>query len=126
VWLDSDERGSAVSDFVLVSLPLLTIFVTTISITFASFMKTVVIDATMEGVRFAALADQDIPQGIQRTKYLIQKTIGNSLEVEVSGSAVQSGQSQLIHFTSSVELPIGFLGPIIEYSAYATKEARLP
>jgi len=56
VWSASRQEGSAVTDFVLVAFPMLAIFVATISITLGSYARLVLLDSTIEGARFAALA----------------------------------------------------------------------
>jgi len=55
---------------------MLAIFVATITLSLASYARSVLLDATIEGARYAALADRAIPTGVQRTKQLVAASLG--------------------------------------------------
>lgn len=122
MWLVSRERGSAIADFVLVAFPMLALFVGTVSVSFASYARTVILDATIEGARFAALADQNTAAGIQRTKQLVQSSLGTALVVEVVASSVRIGSIESIRFVSSAELNLVPGTKIMTVSSVATRE----
>lgn len=122
MWLVSRERGSAIADFVLVAFPMLALFVGTVSVSFASYARTVILDATIEGARFAALADQNTPAGIQKTKQLVQSSLGTALVVEVVASSVRIGSIESIRFVSSAELNLVPGTKIMTVSSVATRE----
>jgi Flp pilus assembly protein TadG len=122
VWLVSRERGSAIADFVLVAFPMLALFIGTVSVSFASYARTVILDATIEGARFAALADQNTAAGIQRTKQLVQSSLGTALVVEVVASSVRIGSIESIRFVSSAELNLVPGTKIMTVSSVATRE----
>lgn len=119
----SNQRGSAVVDFVLVSFPMLLMFVSTVTLTLFSYAKTVVLDATVEGARFAALADQSAGDGASKVIELVQQSIGSLLRVEVSGSERSVGDSDLIYLESRAYLP-GFASAnsMFTVSSLATRE----
>lgn len=122
MWLVSKERGSAVADFVLVAFPMLALFVGTVSISFASYARTVILDATIEGARFASLADQNTAAGIQRTKQLVQSSLGSAIVVNVSASSVRLGSVESVRFVSSAEFDFARGAKFLTVSSVATRE----
>jgi Flp pilus assembly protein TadG len=123
VWLVSKDRGSAIADFVLVAFPMLALFVGTVTLGLASYARTVILDATIEGSRFAALADQNPLAGIQRTKELIQSSLGPAITVDVVASTSQLGQVESIRFESSASFDSLPWTKILTVSSVATREA---
>jgi len=124
VWSASKERGSAVTDFVLVAFPMLAIFSATISITLGSYARVVILDATIEGARFAALADQDIASGIAKTQTLITQSLGPAAQVEVAGFSSRIGTIESIRLVSSLRLAILPGGTLLRVSSVATREVE--
>ena len=122
MWLVSRERGSAVADFVLVAFPMLALFVGTVSLGFASYARTVILDATIEGARFAALADQNTTAGIQKTKQLVQSSLGRAVVVNVVATSMRLGSIESIRFVSSAELNLAPGTRILTVSSVATRE----
>lgn len=122
MWLVSKDRGSAIADFVLVAFPMLALFVGTVSISFASYARTVILDATIEGARFAALADQNLAAGVSRTKNLVASSLGSALEVSVSTSTIQLGSVESIRFSSSAAFAFAPGTKILTVSSVATRE----
>lgn len=122
MWSVSKDRGSAVADFVLVAFPMLALFVGTVSISFASYARTVILDATIEGARFAALADQNLAAGVSRTKSLVTSSLGSALEVNVSTSTIQLESVESIRFSSSVAFAFAPGTKILTVSSVATRE----
>ena len=122
MWLVSRERGSAIADFVLVAFPMLALFIGTVTVSFASYARTVILDATIEGARFAALADQNTAAGIQKTKQLVQSSLGRAIDLEVVASSVRIGSIESIRFVSSAELNLAPGTKILTVSSVATRE----
>jgi Flp pilus assembly protein TadG len=122
VWSVSKERGSAVADFVLVAFPMLALFVGTVSISFASYARTVILDATIEGARFAALADQNTAAGIQKTKQLVQTSLGPAIVVDVAASSVRLGSVESVRFVSTAEFDFARGAKFLSVSSVATRE----
>jgi Flp pilus assembly protein TadG len=122
VWLVSKERGSAVADFVLVAFPMLALFVGTVSISFASYARTVILDATIEGARFASLADQNTEAGIKKTKQLVRSSLGTAVVVNVTASSVRLGSTESIRFVSSAEFDFARGAQFLTVSSVATRE----
>ena len=122
MWLVSRERGSAVADFVLVAFPMLALFVGTVSVSFASYARTVILDATVEGARFASLADQTTDAGIEKTKNLVRSSLGPAFVVTVAASSVSLGSVESIRFVSSAEFEFAPGTKILTVSSVATRE----
>lgn len=124
MWSASREKGSAVTDFVLVAFPMLAIFSATISITLGSYARVVLLDATIEGARFAALADQDIEAGIARTQKLVAGSLGPAAKVEVEGSATRIGAIESIRLVSTLGLSLVPGSKFLSVSSVATREVE--
>lgn len=122
MWLVSRERGSAIADFVLVAFPMLALFVGTVTIGLASYARTVILDATIEGARFASLADQSTNAGIEKTIELVKSQLGSAVVVNVVATSVNLGSVESIRFTSSAEFDFSAGAKILTVSSVATRE----
>lgn len=122
MWSASREKGSAVTDFVLVAFPMLAIFSATVSISLGSYARVVLLDATIEGARFAALADQDIASGIARTKKLVAGSLGPAARVEVEGVSTRIGTIDSIRLVSTLGVNILPGSKLLRVSSVATRE----
>ena len=122
MWSASRENGSAVTDFVLVAFPMLAIFVATTSITLGSYARVVLLDSTIEGARYAALADQDIAAGIAKTKTLVASALGPALSVNVAGSATRIGTLESLRLVSTLGLSLIPGSSVLSVSSVATRE----
>jgi hypothetical protein len=123
VWLVSRDRGSAVADFVLVAFPMLALFIGTVTISFASYARTVILDATIEGARFAALADQSLAAGTQKTRELVQASLGSAITLDVVASSSRLGQLESIRIEASAAFEFAPGAKILTVSSVATREA---
>jgi hypothetical protein len=73
----------------------------------ALHVRNTVLDAASEGARFAALADNGVPDGVARTRDLISTAIGAQFARQVSGS--RSGDVVTIRVHAPLPL-VGLLG----------------
>jgi hypothetical protein len=122
VWSASSSDGSAITDFILVAFPMLAIFVATTSITFGSYARVVLLDSTIEGARYAALADQDIASGIEKTKKLVAAALGPGLRVDVSGNHSRIGSVESVKLVSTLGLTFFPGSNLLSASSVATRE----
>ena len=122
MWSASRQDGSAVTDFVLVAFPMLAIFVATISISLGAYARLVLLDSTIEGARFAALADQDIASGVAKTKQLVATALGPGLSVNVAGSLSKFGTVESVRFVSTLGLNLIPGSNFLSASSVATRE----
>jgi hypothetical protein len=122
VWSASRSDGSAVTDFVLATFPMLAIFVATTSITFGSYARLVLLDSTIEGARYAALADQELASGIAKTKQLVTASLGPGIRVDVSGSLFSIGNVESVRLVSTLGLSLFPGSNLLSVSSVATRE----
>jgi hypothetical protein len=101
---------------------MLAIFVATISITLSSYAHLVLLDSTIEGARFAALADQDIASGIAKTKQLVAAALGPTLSVNVAGSQSRFGTVESVRFVSTLGIKLVPGSNFLSASSVATRE----
>lgn len=120
----SRESGSAVTDFVLVAFPMLAIFSATISLSLGAYARVVLLDATIEGARFAALADQDIASGIAKTRMLVTGSLGPAARLEVEGFSTRIGTIESIRLVSTLGIAILPGTRFISVSSGATREVE--
>jgi len=124
VWSASRAEGSAVTDFVLIAFPMLAIFVATTSIALSSYARIVLLDSTIEGARYAALADQDIVAGIARTKKLVADGLGPAISVDVVGAVSRIGSLESIRLVSTLGINLIPGSKILIASSVATREVE--
>lgn len=122
MWSASRSDGSAVTDFVLAAFPMLAIFVATISITLGSYARLVLLDSTIEGARYAALADQELASGIAKTKQLVIAALGPEVRVDVSGSLFSIGNVESVRLVSTLGLSLFPGSNLLSVSSVATRE----
>lgn len=84
--LARDESGSAVVEFVMVGTLLTVLTLSVIQLGLALLIRNTVLDAASEGARFAALADNGLPDGIARTSELITVALGPTYAQDVRAS----------------------------------------
>ena len=75
------SRGSAVVEFILVSVPLLLLSMTVVAVGLSTFAIAVLRDSAVEGARYAALADQNSAAGCIRASLLARQAIGRFANV---------------------------------------------
>ncbi len=122
MWSASKADGSAVTDFVLVAFPMLAIFVASTSITLGSYARVVLLDSTIEGARYAALADQDIASGIAKTKQLVAAALGPGVVVDVSGNLYRIWDVESVRLVSKLGLSYFPGSDLLNVSSVATRE----
>jgi Flp pilus assembly protein TadG len=102
------ERGSAPAEFVMVGALLTILTLSVMQLGLAMHIRNTVLDAAGEGARFAALADNTLADGADRTRELIATAIGPTYAEEVT---VTSG-SYLGHPAAvvTVRAPLPLIG----------------
>jgi hypothetical protein len=101
---------------------MLAIFVATTSITFGSYARLVLLDSTIEGARYAALADQELASGIAKTKQLVTASLGPGIRVDVSGSLFSIGNVESVRLVSTLGLSLFPGSNLLSVSSVATRE----
>ncbi len=104
------ERGSAVVDFVLVSMLVLTLFLGVFQLGFALYARNTLISCASEGARYGARADSDPGQGVARARELITASLSARYAADVSaGTATVAGVRVV---TVRVRAPLPVFGPL--------------
>ncbi|MHB1173243.1 MAG: TadE/TadG family type IV pilus assembly protein [Lacisediminihabitans sp.] len=107
-WRDDD--GSAAAEFVMVGALLTVLTLSVLQLGLALHIRNTVLDAAAEGARFAALADNGLPDGVARTRDLITTALGPGYARDVTASL----GSYLGHPSSivTVRAPLPLIGLI--------------
>ncbi|MPV36726.1 pilus assembly protein [Georgenia subflava] len=122
------ERGSAVVDFVLVSILVVVLVMALVQLTLALHVRNTLIDAASEGARLGALVGSSPADGAERTRELIGLTISPRYADRVSARTVQRGDLTLVRIEVHAPLPvIGLLGPsaVVSVNGHAVVEEQL-
>ena len=109
------ERGSAVVEFVFVSVPLVLLSMTVIAVGLSNFAMAVIRDSAVEGARFGALADQTSADGCQRATALAGQVIGKFSTINADCEILPNGYS-IVNLNAQVML-FGLLPGSRELSA---------
>lgn len=123
------ERGSAVVEFVLVSVLVVMLVLGLVQLTLALHVRNTLIDSASEGARYAALSGSSLGAGVDRTRELIRTTLSPRYAEEVSASAVDDDGVALVRIEVSAPLPVlGLLGPagVVTVAGHAVPEPVLP
>lgn len=106
----ADDSGTAVAEFVMVGALLTLLTLSVMQLGLALHIRNTVLDAAAEGARFAALADNELIDGVIRTRDLITTALGSQYATDVTASA----GSYLGHpaATVTVRTPLPLIGLI--------------
>ncbi|MBE7700022.1 pilus assembly protein [Oerskovia sp. Sa1BUA8] len=121
------EEGSAVVDFVLVSVLLLVLFLGILQVVLAVHVRAVVIDSAAEGARVAGRAGGDPADGVARTRALIDASLSKRFSQDVTAREIDHEGVRVIEVTVTTPLPVvGLLGPagVVTVEGHALKEER--
>lgn len=81
-----DDTGTAVAEFVMVGALLTILTLSVLQLGLALHIRNTVLDAAAEGARFAALADNELADGVARTRDLISVALGPDYASDVTAS----------------------------------------
>ena len=123
----AQEQGSAVVDFVLVSVLLLVLFLGVLQVVLAVHVRAIVIDSAAEGARLAGTADRTTEDGVARTRALIDAALSERFAQDVSAREVDHDGLRVVEVTVTFPLPVvGLLGPsgAVTVDGHALKEEQ--
>jgi Flp pilus assembly protein TadG len=118
----SDESGSAVVDFVLVSALLTTIFLATVQLALVLHVRNTVTDAAASGARYGALADRAPADAKDRTEKLLTAALGPDYAANVRVAEEEFHGIRTLKVSVRAPLPVlGLMGPatVMEISGHA-------
>ncbi len=105
-----DERGAAVTDFVLVSALLVLVFVVVLQVGLALWTRNTLVAAAQEGARVAARVDATPAMGIARTRELILAQLSPRYAADVTIGEASAGGARVAVVT--IQAPVPVLGPL--------------
>ena len=106
------ERGSAVTDFVMVSALVAVLFVAVFQLGLALHVRNTLISCAAEGARLGARANADPDDGAARARQLITTSLTARYARQVSAHVVDAGGVKAVAVEVVAPLPvIGPLGP---------------
>jgi hypothetical protein len=120
-----DERGSAVVDFVLVSMLVVPLFLGLLQLGLFLYVKNTVTAAASEGAAYAAVLNRQPSDGEAHTRDLIGGVVRDGLIDSVQGQSVEVDGQPVVRIVVDAHMPpLGLWGPGIGFSVegHAIKE----
>jgi len=112
-----DERGSAVVDFVLVSMLVVPLFLGLLQLGLFLYVRNTVAAAASEGAHYAAVLDRDPADGEARTRELIDGVVRDELIDSVRSSSVEVDGQPAVRIVVEAHMPpLGMWGPGIGFT----------
>ncbi|UFU03992.1 pilus assembly protein [Ruania suaedae] len=106
------ERGSALVDFLLVSVLVSVLVLGVVQLALTLHVRTVLVDAAAEGARFAALHEGSLAAGQERTAALIDMTLPQAYAQQVSADTGTAAGVEVVEVHVRAPIPVlGLLGP---------------
>ncbi|WP_165063664.1 TadE/TadG family type IV pilus assembly protein [Marisediminicola senii] len=81
-----DDRGSSTAEFTLVAALLTVLTLSVLQLGLALHIRNTTLDAAAEGARVAALADNGLADGAERTRDLLRTALGSTYAGDVSAT----------------------------------------
>jgi Flp pilus assembly protein TadG len=127
---DDDERGSAVVDFVLVSVLIVVLLLAVLQVAVYVHVRNVVTASAQEGARFAANADVDSSLGAARTVEVVGEATSQQTAEGLTCTSTEEAENSgltlvVVRCTGSVPSLLADLGNLLplEVTGRAIKEA---
>ncbi len=111
------ERGSAVVDFVLVSVIVVPLFLGVLQVGLFLYVRTTVIAAASDGARLAATADRGPDDGVARTESMIAGAVSARLIDSVEAHTIDVDGRPAVEIVVHGHMPaLGLWGPSVEFT----------
>ena len=123
---ESQDAGSAVVEFVLVSVLVVALLLAVVQLGMALHIRNTLISAAGEGARFAAAADRYPEDGAEHTRALIRQSLPDSYADQVSSGYEVVGGVRTVEVEVRADLPVfGWLGPsgVLRVTGHAMEES---
>jgi hypothetical protein len=121
-----DQHGSAVVDFVLVSVLLVPLFLGVLQLGLFLYVRNALTAAASDGARYAATADREPDDGVTRTEDRINRTLSDRLVDSVRAEPADINGQSAVAIIVEAHLPaLGFWGPSLDFTtrAHAIEES---
>jgi hypothetical protein len=109
--IDPIDRGSATTEFVLVSVLLVAVTLAVLQTAFVAHIRSIAIDSAIAGAAHAALADTTDADGVARTRDLIGRGVAKGLVRDVASRSDRVGDRDVVIVTANLAIPV--IGPWI-------------
>ena len=122
----TEDDGSAVVEFVLVSVLVVTLLLALVQVAVALHIRNTLISAAGEGARFAAAADQTPSAGAEHTRALIRESLPDDFADDVRAEYETVAGVTTVAVTVTADLPVvGWFGPAgaMTVSGHAMEES---
>jgi Flp pilus assembly protein TadG len=122
----NDDDGSAVVEFVLVSILVVVLFLALVQLAVALHVRNTLVAAAAEGARYAAAADRSPDEGAEYTARLIEKTLPSAFASDVTAGYEDVAGIPTIVVEVKTQLPVwGWIGPggVLVVQGHAMEEA---
>ena len=111
------ERGSAVVDFVLVSVIVVPLFLGVLQVGLFLYVRTTMTAAASDGARLAATADRDPSAGVDRTTRMLDGVVSERLLDSVSANETTIDDQPAVEVVVRGHLPaLGLWGPAVDFT----------
>jgi hypothetical protein len=111
------ERGSAVVDFVLVSVIVVPLLLGVLQVGLFLYVRTTMTAAASDGARLAATADRGPGDGIARTESMIDGAVSARLVDSVEAQTVDLDGHPAVQIVVHGHMPaLGLWGPAVEFT----------
>ena len=123
----TDQRGSAVVDFVLVLVVLVPVFLGILQVALVMLVRNTLASAASEGARYAATLDREPADGAARTRSQIDGAISGRFAQDVEAHQAMIDGAPGVEVTVHAVVPaLGIGGPGIELTVtgHAVEEQR--
>jgi len=122
----NDDDGSAVVEFVLVSILVVVLFLALVQLAVALHVRNTLVAAAAEGARYAAAADRSPDEGAEYTARLIEKTLPSAFASDVTAGYEDVAGIPTVVVEVKTQLPVwGWIGPggVLVVHGHAMEEA---
>jgi Flp pilus assembly protein TadG len=110
--LDEPEDGTAVVEFVLVTIVLVMLFLGLLQLGLALHVRNTLVACAADGARYAANANRTPDDGAAQTAVLIESALSERFAEQVTGTTVETGGVIQVEIRVEAVLPLlGFFGP---------------
>ena len=110
--MKSDEDGSAIVEFVLVSVLVVVLILALVQLAVALYIRNSLVAAAAEGARYAAADNREPADGATYTDDLIGRTLPSSLDRSVIAGNEDVDGVPTVFVEIHADLPVfGWLGP---------------
>ncbi len=121
------DSGSAVVDFVLVSVVLVPLFLGILQVALVLHVRNTLTSAASEGARYAATFDRPLQAGVERTRSQIADAVAGRFAENITASETTIGGAPVVEVRVVADVPpLGLWGPGVRVAVagHAIEEAQ--